>query len=101
MQQEYWNGKVCAKSTSTQNPGARKPVHAGTGASQNSKSRSATADRLNSLSLDFFNGIAYNKSVETQDGCHYTHVTQDTRSVAPASVSRLFGADGSHSFRNP
>ena len=37
----------------------------------------------------------YNKSVETQDGCHYTYVTQDTRSVASASVSRLFGADGS------
>ena len=95
MQQEYWNGKVCAKSTSTQNPGARKPVHAGTGASQNSKSRSATADRLNSLSLDFFNGIAYDISVETRDRSHYAYVTQDTRSVASASVSRLFGADGS------
>lgn len=95
MQRKCWNGKVYTKSTSTQNPGARKPAHAGTGASQNSKSRSATADRLNSLSLDFFNGIAYNKSVETQDGCHYTYVTQDTRSVASASVSRLFGADGS------
>ena len=53
MQREYWNGKVCAKSTSTQNPGARKPVHAGTDTSQNSKSRSATADRLNSLRIDF------------------------------------------------
>lgn len=53
MQRECWNREVCAKSTSTQNPGARKPVHAGTGASQNSKSRSAVADRLNSLSLDF------------------------------------------------
>ena len=95
MQRKCWNGKVYTKSTSTQNPGARKPAHAGTGASQNSKSRSATADRLNSLLLDFFNGIAYNKSVETQDGCHYTYVTQDTRSVASASVSRLFGADGS------
>lgn len=95
MQRKCWNGKVYTKSTSTQNPGARKPAHAGTGASQNSKSRSATADRLNSLSLDFFNGIAYDISVETQDGCHYAYVTQDTRSVASASVRRLFGADGS------
>lgn len=53
MQRKCWNGKVCAISTLTQNPGARKPVHTGTGMSQNSKSRSATADRLNSLSLDF------------------------------------------------
>ena len=53
MQQECRDGKVCTKSTLTQNPGARKPVHAGTGASQNSKSRSATADRLNSLRIDF------------------------------------------------
>ena len=53
MQRECRDGEVCAKSTSTQNPGARKPVHAGTDTSQNSKSRSATADRLNSLRIDF------------------------------------------------
>ena len=98
MQRKCWNGKVYTKSTSTQNPGARKPAHAGTGASQNSKSRSAVADRLNSLRIDFFNEIAYDISVETRDRSHYTYVTQDTRSVASASVSRLFGADGSHSF---
>ena len=46
MQRKCWNGKVYTKSTLTQNPGARKPVHAGTDTSQNSKSRSATADRL-------------------------------------------------------
>lgn len=95
MQRKCWNGKVCAISTSAQNPGARKPVHAGTGTSQNSKSRSAVADRLNSLRIDFFNEIAYDISVETRDRSHYTYVTQDTRSVASASVSRLFGADGS------
>lgn len=86
MQQEYWNREVCAKSTSTQNPGVRKPVHAWTGASQNSKSRSATADQLNSLSLDFFNGIAYDISVETQDGCHYTYLTLPTNKSGGFSV---------------
>ena len=95
MQRECRDGEVCAKSTSTQNPGAKKPVHAGTDTSQNSKSRSAVADRLNSLRIDFFNEIAYDISVETRDRSHYTYVTQDTRSVASASVSRLFGADGS------
>ena len=34
-------------------PRSKKPVHAGTDTSQNSKRRSAVADRLNSLSLDF------------------------------------------------
>ena len=86
MQRKCWNGKVYTKSTSTQNPGARKPAHAGTGASQNSKSRSATADRLNSLSLDFFNGIAYDISVETQDGCHYTYLTLPTNKSGGFSV---------------
>ena len=103
MQQEYWNGKVCAKSTSTQNPGARKPAHAGTGASQNSKSRSAVADRLISLSLDFFNGIAYNKSVETQDGCHYTYLTLPTdksRGFTPPFGNSRYEV-GSLSIREP
>lgn len=50
---------------------------------QNSKSRSAVADRLNSLSLDFFNGIAYDISVETQDGCHITTYLNVAGAVNP------------------
>ena len=103
MQRECWNRKVCAISTSTQNPGARKPVHAGTGASQNSKSRSATADRLNSLLLDFFNGIAYDISVETQDGCHYTYLTLPTdksRGFTPPFGNPRYEV-GSLSIREP
>ena len=70
---------------------------------QNSKSRSAVADRLNSLLLDFFNGIAYDISVETQDGCHYTYVTLPTDKsrgfTPPVGNSRYEG--GRLSFRAP
>ena len=44
---------VCNINLDTE-PRSKKPVHDGTGTSQNSKSRSATADRLKSLSrIDF------------------------------------------------
>lgn len=70
---------------------------------QNSKSRSATADRLNSLLLDFFNGIAYDISVETQDGCHYTYLTLPTdksRGFTPPFGNSRYEV-GSLSIREP
>lgn len=68
MQRECWNGKVCAKSTLTQN--SKEPVCC---------SRPAQVFITDWLSRKTY----YNKSVETQDGCHITTHLNVTGAVNP------------------
>lgn len=96
MQRKCRDREVCAKSTSTQNPEARKPVHAGTGTSRTAKAglMKQTGSTLYRLTFPE-NLIKY--TCGDQDGRHYGYTQRlKYRSTSiPIAMSHLFTADGS------